>query len=151
MKMRKMPSMLDSPQEKEKPIEMAKAKTRLSAIPDSIVNLRAELVAALDVLAPQIRGLHYLSQIGAFPDLVAEENNQIVVRERRRDDIQAVIAALDTLVADGYPDLLSDMIQTELFSVLQSEVADLQAAAGIFQPSVAEHLQVNFDQPTPKE
>lgn len=126
--------------------------TRASAaVPPSITNLRAELVADLDVIAPQIRGLHYLVQINVFPDLVSEESSRIVDRERRRDLIQNVITALDALVADGYPDLLPDQIQPQLFSELQGELSDIQAAANIFQQVVAEHLQINFSPPVPKE
>jgi hypothetical protein len=62
-----------------------------------------------------------------------------------------VITALDLLVADGYPDELTDILDTSLFVELQSEVAAIQAAAAIFQKNVAENLQVTFNQPVPKE
>lgn len=127
------------------------APKRISAVPDSIVNLRAELVAATDVLTPQVNGLHYLSRFATLPGLATEEGNQIVVFERRKDLIQAVITALDLLVEDGYPDELTDILDTSLFVELQSEVAAIQAAAAIFQKNVAENLQVTFNQPVPKE
>lgn len=128
-----------------------KGRARISAVPDSIVNLRAELVAATDVLTPQVNGLHYLSRFATLPGLATEEGNQIVVFERRKDLIQAVITALDLLVEDGYPDELTDILDASLFVELQSEVAAIQAAAAIFQKNVAENLQVTFNQPVPKE
>lgn len=126
-------------------------RVRSSAVPDSVVNLRAELVAATDVLTPQVNGLHYLSRFATLPGLAAEEGNQIVVFERRKDLIQAVITALDLLVADGYPDELTDTISPELDTELRNEVSAIQAAAAIFKRNVAENLQVSFNQPVSKE
>jgi hypothetical protein len=102
--------------------------------------LRSELNAALAVLAPQIRGLHDMAAVSISPDLLAEINAQITVRERRRDLIRAVISNLDTVVmalqaldADGYPTLDAMIVQPELFTELQGEVSDLEAAAAVFK------------------
>jgi hypothetical protein len=132
-------------------VPRAAPRARSSAVPDSITNLRDELVAALDPLKLQFNGLHYLSRFGTLPDLVTEENNQIAVFGRRIDSIQAVITALDALVADGYPDELTDTISPELDTELRDEVSAIEAAATIFKRNVAKNLQVNFTQPTPKE
>lgn len=102
--------------------------------------LRSELNAALNVLAPQIRGLHDMAAVSISPDLLVEINAQITVRERRRDLIRAVISNLDTVVmalqaldADGYPTLDAMIVQPGLFTELQGEVSDLEAAAAVFK------------------
>jgi hypothetical protein len=112
--------------------------------------LRSELNAALAVLAPQIRFLHAIKAVAESPDplaassispdLLVEIKAQIVVRERRRDLIKAVIANLDTVVmalqaldADGFPTLDAMVLQPELFTELSSEVSDWGAAAAVFK------------------
>jgi len=103
--------------------------------------LRAELEAAIAVLAPQIRGLHdFATPISISPSLLADFNEQITERERRRNLEQAVIDALDAVIvarralaADGYPGLPNIAIPPELFAELQGQNSDLAAAAGIFE------------------
>lgn len=101
--------------------------------------LRAELVAANAVLAPQIRGLHDLAVVSISPELAAEIAKQIAARERRRDLINGVIALLDgawqalnALQADGYPALPAVPLQPSLLSELRGEETDLDAAVGLF-------------------
>lgn len=112
--------------------------------------LRAELVAAIEVLAPQIRGLHDLALVSITADLAAEISKEIVVRERRRDLINAVIAMLDSawqalnaLEADGYPSLPTAPIPAALFSELHGDEADIEAAVSLFtQQAVSVGLDV---------
>lgn len=101
--------------------------------------LRAELNAALDVLAPQIRGMHDLLAVSISDQLRAEISTVVANRERRRDLIQAVLNDLDAalrertaLEDDGYPSLPNVSIVNSQFSELQGEAADLQAAVGVF-------------------
>ena len=101
--------------------------------------LRAELNAALDVLAPQIRGLHDLAAVSISADLAASVAEQIVERERRRDLLNAAIATLDAghdamnaLEADGYPALPDATIIASQFNELQEQSSDLDTAIGIF-------------------
>lgn len=110
--------------------------------------LRAELLAALTVLAPQIRGLHSLSAVSP-PDLRVEVNAQIAARERRRDLIQAVLNGLDMVVAertaleaDGYPALPPDAVIASLFAELNEEMSDLQSAAAVFKLDQAANMSV---------
>ena len=101
--------------------------------------LRAELESALDVLSPQIRGLHDLSSVSVSTELAASVREQIVVRERRRDLINAVLGhldatmnALNTLESDGYPALPQASLVSSQFEELQEENTDLAAAIGVF-------------------
>jgi hypothetical protein len=117
--------------------------------------LRAELVAALAVLAPQIRGLHDLAVVSISSDLAAEVAKQIAMRTDRRDLIKAVIAALDgalqslnALQADGYPSLPTVPLQAALLSELRGEETDLDAAVGLFTPEPATSISVVLGAPT---
>jgi hypothetical protein len=110
--------------------------------------LRAELLAAEGVLAPEIRGLHAIRVINATndpqgvvvsPDLLAVVTQQITVRERRvallvavLNALDAVITARDSLEADGYPNLSVAVVDGTLFSEIQGEQSDLQAAIAVF-------------------
>lgn len=119
--------------------------------------LRAELIAARAVVDPQIRGMHDLVTVSITDELRTKIDEEIVIRERRRDLIQAVIDALDStlraleaLEADGYPKLPEAIIDPALFSELQGEEADLDAAVAVFTPNVATTLSVSLGEPTPK-
>jgi hypothetical protein len=101
--------------------------------------LRTELNAALAVLAPQIRGLNDLATTSISTELLAEVNDQITARVRRQGLIQAVLngldaalAELEALDADGYPDLPAVPVLGSLFAELQEESSDLAAATGVF-------------------
>jgi len=118
--------------------------------------LRAELNAQLVVLAPQIRGLHDLANTSISPDLRTAVELEITERERRRDLIEASLAALDAAVnrlddleADGYPNLVPGSVPNSLFEELKEENADLTAAIGLFAEQAA-NLSVSLGAPERK-
>ena len=101
--------------------------------------LRAELQAALAVLAPQIRGLNDLSKTSISTELLNQIDEQITNRVRRQSLIQAVLNGLDAvdgelsaLENDGYPDLPPVAVLGSLFSELQEENSDLAAGVAVF-------------------
>lgn len=119
--------------------------------------LRAELVAALAVLAPEIRGLHDLVTVSISDALKTQISIRIAIRERRRDLIEGVLSFLDgaveardALEADGYPALPKAMIDPRLFSELQGEESDLDAAVALFESGNATTISVNLGEPTEK-
>ncbi len=100
---------------------------------------RTELLAAIAVLEPQIRGLHDLITTSISDDLKAAIQHQIVVRERRDSLLHMEIAALDevnvaqdALLADGYPALNTGVLEPSLFQELTGEESDLDAAVAVF-------------------
>lgn len=102
--------------------------------------LRAELMAAIEVLEPQIRGLHDLELVSISGGLLSEIATQTREREERRALIEAVLAAMDAvnaayeqLVNDGYPALPPDALPPDLMDELRWEMADLAAARAVFQ------------------
>lgn len=119
---------------------------------------RAELLAAVEVLEPQLRGLHDLAAVSVSGGLMAEINDQIRSREQRRTLIQSVLAAMDAtnatflqLLNDGYPALPDDVLSTALMDELRGEMADLAAAEAVFQDnSQATTMAVSLGTPGPK-
>lgn len=119
--------------------------------------LRAELVAAVTVLAPQIRGLHDLEAVSISTELRTTISTQVADRERRRDLIQAVLNCLDQTLAalrlleqDGYPQLPVMRLQQSQFLELQDEAGDIRAAVAVFQADAAAKLTIDLGQPADK-
>lgn len=113
--------------------------------------LQDELVKALAVIEPQIRGLHDLAEVSISAPLVEQINEQIVVRERRRDHIQAVLDALKALEEDGYPAMANAVLRPSMFVELQREETDLDAAVAVFEAlSPATTLTITLGVPTEK-
>lgn len=112
--------------------------------------LRSEIVAARDALEPQIRGLRALASIDLVStDLRAAFDHEADHRQRRLDleqavlhALDAVIAAMEALEAHGYPALPNTAILATLFAELQRQMTELQAAAGIFGSSQATSISL---------
>ena len=100
---------------------------------------RAELLAALAVIEPQIRGLEALLKFPISSDTEAGIMAAIDLRTRRRDLIRAELDALDAgaaaqmaLEADGYPALDPMPVAPEMVQEILRDLADLEAAIGVF-------------------
>ena len=119
--------------------------------------LRAELMAALAVLEPQIRGLHDLAVVSISSELAAAIQEQIAEREKRQSLLRAALASLDSVVSaldmlfqDGYPALPDAFLDPALLAELHEEHADLDAASGIFVPNVAAAISIDLGNPVEK-
>ena len=120
--------------------------------------LRAELMAALAVIDPQIAGLVRLlaasttpssdpamPTILQSPELQARFQAAYEGRESRRILLQAVVDALDAVVAarrrlhtNGYPNLDVLPLVPTLLDELRAERANLEAAIAQFQAATPE-------------
>lgn len=119
--------------------------------------LRAELTTALEVIKPQIRGLHDLAAVSISAELRAEIVKNIGLREHRRDLLNNVLIALDHVVdqlreleADGYPALDPAVVQQSLVSELAEENKDIVAAAAVFVADRAAAISVVLGAPVEK-
>lgn len=117
--------------------------------------LRAELTAARDVLAPQLRGLHFLATVTG-DGLQDSINAEIAARTHRDsllqsalDHLDSTLAALTALEADGYPALPHASIVASQFEQLQEELRDLTTAAGVFDEQ-ASMMSVGLGAPADK-
>ncbi len=117
--------------------------------------LRAELTAARDVLAPQLRGLHFLEAI-SDDGLKDSINASMAIRTHRDELLQAGLAsldaahaAMDALEADGYPALPDATIVSSQFAQLKEELADLTTAVSVFDEQ-AQRMSVGLGTPADK-
>lgn len=120
---------------------------------DLISNLLEEFQAAIAVLDPQIRGLTDLAVPGVSisDGLRTEVQGQIAERDQRKTLIENAAAALNALVADGYPDLPQDTIDQALYTELQGQMDDQKAAASVFEATpAAATATITFGQPVSK-
>ncbi len=119
--------------------------------------LRAEYNAALEILMPQLRGLHDLALVSLSADAKTEINAQIVARERRESLIRATLAELDQAVvartaleADGYPMLPTEEVVGAVFTEMQGERTDLEIALDLFVPEAAQGISIALGTPASK-
>lgn len=120
--------------------------------------LRAQLIADRASLAPQIRGLPDVANTSVSADMVAALNQQLHVRVRRRDLIQAVLDQLDQTVtslvaleADGWPDAVPHAVLSQsLFDELHGEQSDVESAVAVFVDQQAASIKVTLGDPIPK-
>ena len=102
--------------------------------------LRAELLAALAVIQPQLRGMRVLAAVGVSSDLMSLLNSEIAERQNRAtlvqnvlNELDATVSALGLLEADGYPVLYNVLTSPSLLAELQMEEADIASATQLFQ------------------
>lgn len=121
-------------------------------------SLRAELMAALAVIDPQIRGLDDVAIVSVSADLAQELTHESGRRKHRRDLIQQVLGDLDRtledlvrLEEDGYPNLAKIPLTQALLQELQVEQSDISAAVGVFGPEGATQLRVTLGEPADKD
>lgn len=120
--------------------------------------LRAELLAALAVVEPQVRGLRDFSKVSLSPETIEAIRIQIEARSARANKIHSVLAALDAVVTaraalelDGYPALEHAEVFTTIYKEIQEQRRELELAAGIFEPEpVASNINVVLGSATPK-
>lgn len=119
---------------------------------------RAELVAAIAVLDPQIDGLGDLTHASISREAKALVAEALASRSRRRQLILDVISALDMVLAslellkaDGYPALPNATAQSILFDELQKETAAIATAMKVFDAEpMAAKIVINLGTPTKK-
>jgi len=129
-------------------------------MPNTIApELYQEILDAKAVVEPQIRGLEDLKATSVSPALAGEYNTALLERDHRLDLLNDLIAALDAaeaaleaLIADGYPALPTFTMPPELLPEHNAELSDLQAGASVFgTPSSATRIDVTLGQPIPKD
>jgi hypothetical protein len=116
--------------------------------------LRAELVAALEEVQEDVRGLQDLTQPYRSQALMSQAAQTLAEKQAIAAEISAVLAHLDgawdgmnRLESNhGYPDFPHVPLSQELFDELQKEVTDFQSAANVFVVDArATHFAVTED------
>jgi len=116
----------------------------------AITALRAELAAAIALLDPQIRGMEDLAQVSMTEETLSFVRRDFVNYSRRKTLCQAVVAALDHIEADGFPDVVRAQLPASNFAELQEQRADLLAALGQFDQAPAVKIEAELGEPTDK-
>ena len=115
------------------------------------VALRTELDAALAVLGPQINGFTDLLAISLSEPTHSAVQAEQTDHERRRDLCNAVLASLDALEADHYPDMPKHDLVASSLSELQEQSANIAAALAEFEAApVASAINVALGSPSAK-
>ena len=103
--------------------------------------LRAQLMASLAVIAPQIRGLIDLRATPEQVDLATAMTAQITQYMNRQallqnviNDLNQAVVDMEALEADGWPAPIIAEIAPSTYAELTSEMSDLVAAAATFAP-----------------
>lgn len=103
--------------------------------------LRSELMAAFNIITPQVRGLNDLTKVSLSDPVKAVINDQIFIRTRRKDKIQNVLNALDNVIKtlvvledDGYPVLPHVEVDKVILTELEEQKQDVNIAINIFEP-----------------
>lgn len=121
--------------------------------------LRAELDAALAAIDPQIRGLRDLLELDIASAAVHDTYQaEFDILSQRRTLIAHVLAALDSVVAamdaleaDGYPNIAQVPVDAAIFDEMSGEISDMEAAFKLFAARLAaSKLAVNLGEPKPK-
>jgi hypothetical protein len=114
--------------------------------------LRTELVAAIALLKPQIKGLNGLLVMALSKDAAFAVRREAGDHARRLALCAAVLKALDALEADHYPDMPKAGLPSQLLQELLDILAAITAALGEFevQTAVASNVVIELGQPTPK-
>lgn len=120
--------------------------------------LRAQLLKDIDDMARQIRGLPDIAATSVSQRLADALRSQLALRVRRRDLIQSVLDRLDVVVAglaelqaDGWPTPVKlATLDTELWTELQGEQSDVEAAVAVFEREQAAMIKVKLGEPEPK-
>ncbi len=120
--------------------------------------LRNELIAALDALDSETRGLTALSAMPGSDTLKNELTLQLTSRSRRRVLIEALINALDAateardaLIAEGYPGMPHAPVPPALIAELKSDAADMTSAVNVFELLQASQMGVSLGEAKPKD
>ena len=113
--------------------------------------LRNELIAASELLRPQLKGLDDFLLLHLTDDTHVSVQREQNDHNRRLALIRDVLTALDSLEDDNYPDMPIAELGAAAFKELQDQHAAITAALAEFEAiPVAERLTISLGSPTPR-
>jgi len=124
----------------------------------TIDELRTEITAALAAVFPSIRGMQDLEKVSLSPEAITSIHEELGDHLRRKDSLVAVLTILDALELalknlkeDGYPNLPKREVTAEVFTELQVQRDDIDAAIAEFiERSRAATMTISLGQATKK-
>jgi hypothetical protein len=118
----------------------------VSAVTDAL----AEIAAAVAALATPHEGLRDWTRINLQAPAAAEIRAALAQFDKRAAALAAAKAALEALVADGYPALEPRPVDAAVLGDLRDNAATIAAAFALFTPVTAAVLNLTAGPPEPK-
>lgn len=105
-----------------------------------VENAIKEITDLLAVFAPQHEGLRDYDRLNLNEDTHIEVRKSIAAYDRRESFLNAALAALNGLMADGHPDIPVRDISLSEYQDLQANAATIEAALLRFATNAATNL-----------
>ena len=116
-----------------------------------LIALRDELLAAQNVLGPQIEGLRDFARLNLQAGTQAIIQEVTAGADRRMVLVSAALEAINNLSADSYPELPAKTIDEASYNDLAANVTTIQAAFGKFaKVEEAANVEIEAGMPEPK-
>lgn len=109
-----------------------------------------EITDLLAVFAPQHEGLRDYDRLNLHDDTHIEVRKSIAAYDRREAYLNAAIAALTGLMADGHPDIPVRTIDISELQDLQANAATIEAALLRFASNAAVDMAISGGNVVPK-
>jgi len=110
----------------------------------------AEIETALATIPPQHEGLRDFARLNLRPATLVEVRASLEVYDRRVTRLQAAKAAIEALVADGFPDLRPREIDDAALQDLQENAQTITAALAQFASNTPTALGLSAGAAEPK-
>lgn len=110
----------------------------------SALGLLDEIKLALEKLAPRVRGLEFLERIGLEGEMIAAVSAELMRERQRAKLMRNTTIAIETLLADGFPDTENDKLPPDILEAIRQLIADIMAALGGFSPEDLQAKTIDF-------
>jgi hypothetical protein len=119
-------------------------------MPTAVDNAVTEVKAALAVAQPQLRGLEFFLRLDQNDVTKRILEQRRVDTERRIAVLQGALAALEALLADGYPEVPVQEVPDTVLADLTEDMSVEEAALALFASDRATKLNVVAGAAEPK-
>lgn len=118
----------------------------MSKVDEALVEIQAQI----DALEPQLEGLNDLDALDLGNEASNEISTAIQDYTRRQIRLNTAKVALESLVADGYPDMEVRQISADALADIQANVDTILAARAQFTSEAASSLAMSAGPARPK-
>ena len=111
---------------------------------ENLLKLHDELIAARNVIEPQIEGLKDFQRLNIAPDTKVKVTETLDRYDRRAKRINEAVAALDNLNNDDFPNMPNVEVVQAVYADLAAQVSTIGAAFAKFDSEQAKSLGVTL-------
>lgn len=116
----------------------------------AVAEAHADIVAALAAIAPAHEGLRDYARLNLSAATVTEVKASMAVYDKRVKALEVAKAAIEALLADGYPALEPRTVTDAVLTDLRANNATIAAALAQFRPEGAAAITLTAGAPEPK-